>query len=146
MRLLLDVGARPDRPRMAGGTSAFMLALYAGRFDVARLLLDRGADLRLGSDPGWTALFDLVVAAEVGASHQAETPELAAERPRRGVPVTAQVVPVRTTALMLSALKGHQPLVELLLAHGALVSLANQRGETALTFAERKGMQRSRGC
>ena len=54
---LLDAGAKIDTPSGGDGTSALLLAVINGQFDLAAVLLDRGADPSLASDNGVTPLY-----------------------------------------------------------------------------------------
>ncbi|NIP57649.1 MAG: hypothetical protein GWM92_05525 [Gemmatimonadetes bacterium] len=54
---LLDGGADIDRGSAGDGTSPLLIATINGHFDLARLLLERGADPTLASEAGATPLF-----------------------------------------------------------------------------------------
>lgn len=54
-------------------------------------------------------------------------------------PVNAQRVTDLTTMLMLASSQGNEPLVKLLLAHGAALDVQNDAGFTALMFAAVEG-------
>lgn len=140
VRILLDGGAHPDKPLDSSGGSPLLSALGMAHFDVAQLLLARGANARQTTDGGMTALHELAMAA-TGAQASAEQQQLdlAKELIRQGVAVNAQVSVPRTTALMFAALRGNKNLVSLLLSNGADANLSNARGETALSFAQKKG-------
>ena len=60
VRALLDAGAAPDCPALCGGAeegfTALMFAAAAGRSSVVDLLLERGADARVRSKRGYSAL------------------------------------------------------------------------------------------
>ena len=57
-RLRLDKGAAPDMPRLAHGVTPLVMAVRFRRADLARLLLERGANVGaevLGETPLYTA-------------------------------------------------------------------------------------------
>lgn len=54
---LLEGGAAIDRVGAGDGTSPLLIATINGHFDLARILLERGADPTLASDAGATPLF-----------------------------------------------------------------------------------------
>lgn len=140
--ILLDGGADPDRPFAAGGSTPLFNALGAGHFDVAKLLLARGANPLHKTDGGLTALHELAIANLRGNASSKQL-EMASELIFRGAPVNSQMDIQRTTPLMMAALRGNVALVDLLLRSGADAKLANAKGETAVTFANRRGHRES---
>jgi ankyrin repeat protein len=138
VEILLDGGADPDRPKDSAGGTPLLMALGQSHFDVARLLIDRGADVRVETRFNNTALIELANSLPSPALH-AEQLDLAQVLVSRGVPLDARLAGPRTTALMLAAIRGNKDLVQLLLKLGADPGLADNKGQTALTFALKKG-------
>ena len=106
--------------------SPLMLAALKGQLELARKLVERGADV---NKPGWTPLhyastnghlqiMDLLL--ENHAYIDAESPN-------------------RTTPLMMAAQYGTPAAVKLLLEAGADATLRNQLGLTAIDFANKAG-------
>ena len=80
---LLDSGVSPDAVEnagMDGANSALMIAAANNRLDIARLLLDRGADVNLHDYTGRSALYEAVAE---------EHPEMTRLLVRRGADVNA---------------------------------------------------------
>jgi hypothetical protein len=61
VRMLLDAGANPNSRRPGDGRSPLHLAGNRGSLVLTRLLLERGADVRITDDNGFTALTQVVV-------------------------------------------------------------------------------------
>jgi uncharacterized protein len=138
VEILLDGGAHPDRPADSLGGTPLMMALDQGRFDVARLLIDRGADVRAATDGNMTTLIELA-GASPPPELRAQQLELAQALVDGGVAVDARLARPRTTALMMASIRGNAQLVQLLLHLGADPRLEDSKGQTALTFALKKG-------
>jgi ankyrin repeat protein len=90
------------------------------------------------SDWGYTALLELSVVS-VPPDQHAEQLDLARTLIHMGVPVDAQLTGARSTALIMAAVRGDKEFVQLLLKNGADARLQNSRGETASSWAQRKG-------
>lgn len=138
VEILLDGGADPDRPKDSIGGTALLMALDQAHFDIARLLIDRGADARAATAGNMTSLIKLA-GASPAPGLQAEQLDLAEMIVNRGVPVDARLAGPHTTALMMAAIRGNTGLVQLLLRLGADPGLADSKGQTALAFALKKG-------
>ena len=138
VQILLDGGADPNLPRDSMGGTPLLMALDLARFDVARLLIARGADIRVATDGNVTSLMELADALPPPALH-AEQLALAEMLVNSGVSIDALRVGPRTTALMMAAIHGNTYLVRLLLKLGANPSLEDNKAQTALTFALKKG-------
>ena len=110
--------------------SALMLAAIAGKLDVCQRLLAMGADV---NKTGWTPLHYAASGGHVQIVKMllAHSAYIDAESPNQ------------TTPLMMAAMYGNPQTVELLLAEGADASLKNQKGMTALDFADAAGKQAS---
>ena len=138
VEILLDGGADPDRPRDSIGGTPLLTVLGMGRFDVARVLIERGADVLAVTDGNMTSLIELAGSSPPPAL-LAQQLDLAEMLVKRGVPVDARLGVPRTTALMMAAIRGNRELAQLLLRLGADPRLVDSKGQTALTFALKKG-------
>lgn len=137
--LLMDGGARADQLRSADGATPLLHALAAARFDVAKLLLSRGADARSATDAGTTSLHELALATiRKGSAEQAQQLLIAQDLILRGVPLQSQSGANRTTPLMMAAVAGNYELVALLLDKGADPNMKNTRGDTASGMARKR--------
>jgi ankyrin repeat protein len=138
--LLLSGGADANRPRDSRGGTPLHTALSAGRLAVAQRLLQRGADPLVVTDSGLTSLHELTLAPSVRVSADSKLQlDIAHELVARGVDVNARAMVHRTTALMLAALQGNTPLVELLIQAKADPNIQDAKGKTAMTFAQSRG-------
>jgi ankyrin repeat protein len=140
VQLLLDAGANANSPRDPNGGTALHTAIAFARWDVASLLLDRGADARLLTEGGTSVLHEMAIGApptdDAGRMQQLG---IAREILQRGVAVDGRSGVHQTTPLMLAAVSGNRELLTLLLQHGADPRLTNAKGESALSYARRKG-------
>jgi ankyrin repeat protein len=114
--------------RARNGDTALMMAAYKGRYDVAKALLDKGAE---PNQTGWAALH---YAAAVGNNQIVQllldhSAYIDAESPNQ------------TTPIMMAARGGHILTVKLLLDEGADLTLKNGAGMTALDFARAGGFK-----
>lgn len=114
--------------RARNGDTALMMAAYKGRYDVAKVLLDKGAE---PNQTGWAALH---YAAAVGNNQIVQllldhSAYIDAESPNQ------------TTPIMMAARGGHILTVKLLLDEGADLTLKNGAGMTALDFARAGGFK-----
>jgi ankyrin repeat protein len=139
VQILLDGGALPDRPTDSAGGTPLLTALGMGQWEVARLLLARGADAQAATEDRMTSLIELSGAYPSPPARRGEQAALAADLIDRGVGVDDQSIGSRTSALMMAAIRGNKELVQLLLRRGADPRLADRKGRTALDFASKKG-------
>ncbi len=138
VEILLDGGADPDRPADSAGGTPLLMVLGLGQLEVARLLIARGADVRATTDGNMTSLIELA-SSSPPPGLRAEQVDLAQALIDRGVPIDARLSGPRTTALMMASIRGNKPLVQLLLQRGADPALKDNKGQTALSFALKKG-------
>lgn len=127
--LLRSKGLRAE-VRTAKDESPLMLASMAGMLDVCKRLIALDADV---NKTGWTPLHYAASGGHVAVvklllSHSAY---IDAESPNK------------TTPLMMAAMYGNPQTVELLLTEGADASLKNQKGMSALDFADAADNQAS---
>ena len=161
VRLLLEHGADLQATNQRG-SSALRNAVRAGELETAKLLLDRGA--RLDADA--TGSSDLSIAAGQGdqemvgllLAHGADpnydkgrsalTAALLAQKPQivrrlieAGAQLDRRLDPGDVPPLVLSAYSevGNREIAELMISQGVDVSVANERGETVLTWARKRG-------
>jgi uncharacterized protein len=147
------------------GASALVIALLNRNWDSAKLLIEAGADVNLWDIFGQTPLYVAVDMNTLPEGRRVEIPSmdrvLGIEiiqvlldrgananaqlklRPKyRNIPYDRYHDPMLvwgTTPLLRAAKAGDAPVVKLLLAHGALVNLANSQGVTPLMAAAGDG-------
>jgi ankyrin repeat protein len=131
-RLLLERGVDVNARDKDNWTSLHEAALK-GRVEVAQVLLDHGANAKLETDEGETALH-LVSRGEYDSQEQGVgTARLLLER---GVDVNARRKD-GWTSLHWAAFKGRLEVAQVLLDHGANANMETKRGETALHIVSR---------
>ena len=132
------------------GATAFLLAAASGSVDIMRILVDKGADFRLGTtedpkaDPGLTIgkTTPLMGAAGLGrVLGEILTPDKASVEAAKyilelgGTDVNA-VDTLGQTALHYAAYNRRDQMVQFLIDHGAQLEVKNVYGETPLWLAE----------
>jgi len=129
---LLGRGANVNMRK--GGWTVLMFAAREGHAEIAKILLDNGADVNASGKEGWEwgGATALIIAAEKGHT------EIIKIFLARGAKVNGKNNH-GNTALMYAAEFGHPEVVKLLLASGADVTPKDKDGETALVTATRKG-------
>jgi len=129
VQILLELGVSPNGRERLLGSTALMIACLAGQVEIARDLLDHGADLELRDNDGRTALMEACMAGhkdsvlmlvEKGANVHAES--------RHG-----------TTPLLAASVSGQPEVVRIILERGADVNAANRYGKTPLAEATASG-------
>jgi ankyrin repeat protein len=128
--LLLDAGAELNPP---DGISPLCAAAFAGDLETIKLLLDRGANVNLRSSMAGSALNMALISGQSAAAH------LLIER--GADPTIKSLRGSSTTAMIFSAYDDHcdPSLARLLIERGADVNVANDYGETALSYALKRG-------
>jgi ankyrin repeat protein len=154
VRALVDSGANVNETA-ANGLSVLVLAIINAHYELAGVLLDRGADPNAAGQ-GWTALHQVVTTPRLSYGrfpHPSQTGrmsplELARKLIERGADVNARMtVPTmgdgyRTrlnrldaTPLLLAAKGAYPQMMQLLLEHGADARAKTAEGTTALMLA-----------
>ena len=126
VRQLLKAGAKPG----GGPVTALTEAIRAQATDVARILLDAGAD---PAQPGRSGKSPLVLSVQDGNEILVD---LLLDK---GAPINARLVKDGTTALMWAANRGDKRMVELLMERGADLSIKAKDGWTAGEAARMAG-------
>jgi ankyrin repeat protein len=107
------------------GMTALMSASGAGHIDIAKLLIDKGADVNVKSNDGWTALIDASVNGHVNVV------KLLIDK---GVDVNANR-DIGTTALVSASGAGHIDVVKLLIDKGVDVNAKSNDGWKVIMYA-----------
>jgi len=121
----ITAGTNLDASDQDDGYTALMEATVNNCTEMARLLIDAGADVDLVDQNGWTALI---------YSARYNSPEIARLLIDAGADVDL-VTQDGSTALMFAAVSNRPEIARLLIAAGANVDLVNQNGSTALIYA-----------
>ena len=108
-------------------------AVSQNQVDCAKQLIASGADVNLADHAGWSPL---IHAAYFGSGN-----ELLSLLVDKGANLNAQNNR-GLTALYLASAAGHEPQVQLLLAHGADPAIATQSGYTPVKVAQLRGLSR----
>jgi ankyrin repeat protein len=122
-RLLMNSPDINLEAKARNGDTALMIAAYKNNKEAAQALLARNVQV---NRPGWTALH---YAASAGAD------DIVRMLLEKHAYIDAES-PNKTTPIMMAAWAGHIWTVKLLLDEGADASLKNERGMTAIDFAE----------
>ncbi len=140
VRRLLDAGAHPDRPKSPGSTLTPLMLVVGGRgYDIALLLLSRGADPRaIDKTNGQTLLHELAFGPRAIADRSEEL-EIAQIVRKAGISVNARNA-IRMTPIYLAVRNVDQSLVAWLLYQGADPKLKDHEGRDAFSAArDREG-------
>ena len=128
-RLLHEEEADVNARDMGNGMTVLMWAVYQGHADVAKLLINKGADINAKLDGGKTVL--------MFAAHRGR-PSIGKLLIEKGADVNAKSK-YGSTALITAAANGHLDVVELLIEKGADVNVNAGNGATALKLAQQAG-------
>lgn len=121
--------------RSKAGETPLMIAAIKGRLDLARRLIERGAEV---NKPGWTPL-------HYAATHAGPVaPDMTRLLLEHHAYIDAES-PNGSTPLMMAAHYGNTTVVKLLLEEGADPLLKNQIGLTAIDFAHRANRAEAAG-
>jgi ankyrin repeat protein len=118
-----------------GGATALIEAVTYGHFDIALLLIERGADVKATTSSAWTPLHFV-------ASHGPES--LAKEIVAREANVNASA-DLGLTPLMIAARRGRFPMVKFLIGAGADINPRDSTAATALLHAAKGDQDESGG-
>jgi len=154
VKTLLDSGANVNDEKPGDGTTVLLLAVLNRHYELASILLDRGADPNKG--PGYTALQQLVWTRRLNAKFGPLNPEptgavdsltLAKKMIDKGVKVNTQATKsfgdgyrnrfnrVGATAFLQAAKVADLPMMKLLIASGADPNIKNADEDTPLMVA-----------
>jgi ankyrin repeat protein len=130
VKLLLSTKADPNAKETQQGQTALMRAIAGKHADVARTLIDHGADVRARSKSGFTAL--------LFASQQGDVAS-ARVLLEAGADVN-EATPKNGTALVVAAASGWEEFAIFLLENGANPNAADAYGVTPLHYAVPRGI------
>jgi ankyrin repeat protein len=125
---LLTQGANPDADRQVG-YSALSYAVLHGKLDVAKLLIDFGADINKRNNDGSTPLM-------MAGFLRGNPRQISEFLLNRGADIDA-VNKDGCTALMIAIHNYHFPKAELLVERGADIRIRNRLGKTAYDLIKR---------
>ncbi|XP_051237869.1 ankyrin repeat, SAM and basic leucine zipper domain-containing protein 1 [Dicentrarchus labrax] len=131
---LLDNGMDVET-RLGFEWTPLMCAVSVANYDLAKLLLDRGASANFSKDH-WTVLM-ACLSASTSEDKIARCVELLLSRNADPNMVDRS----QTTCLMLAARDGHCKLINLLVSHGAEINVQDSNGCTALSVAVQYGRE-----
>jgi ankyrin repeat protein len=136
--------------------TALMLAIEQKHLEVARVLIEHGANVRARSKVGYTPLLfatqqgdlpmvEMLIAAGADVNESTPPPTLASGFDSynlvvRPMPTRPNAPPGGTTPLMMAAASGHERVALYLLEHGADAKAADMNGTTALHYAPLKAL------
>lgn len=161
-KLLVEAGAKLDSTDKEQGQNALMWAVAQKHADVAKVLLDKGADFKARSKGGFSPL---MFAARVGDIESARVLLAAGADVNEAMPFVKKAEIPRypppppsdkaddgpapgtgtMTPLIMAAASGHEALAQFLLEKGANPNAKDEFGATALHYAMSQGMAHLNG-
>jgi len=139
VRMLLDAGARTDRPLDSGGDTPLFAALSSGHYGAAELLLARGANPLHVGDFGATALHRMSMApVPTNDAGRAQQHRWADHLLALGLEVDVRL-DRGATPLMLATAMRNRELAGFLLARGADPNAQDNRGSSPVSLARKRG-------
>lgn len=124
VRRLLDSGTSPNT--VAYDAPALMWAIWGEHYYVAKLLIDRGADVNLPDTEGYTCLM---------AACSTQNMRIAKLLLDRGADINAVDLTYGTSALQAACEAGQEPVVDLLIERGADIKHIDKYGGNCLEEA-----------
>ncbi|KAG5273820.1 hypothetical protein AALO_G00155910 [Alosa alosa] len=131
---LLDNGVEVDT-RLGFEWTPLMCAVHAGNYDMAKLLLDRGASANFSRD-----LYTVLMAACTASVSEGKIVKCVELLLSRNADPNASNKS-RMTSLMMATREGHSQVINLLVSHGAEINSQDESGNTALTIAVQYGRE-----
>jgi len=122
--ILLEIGVNCLELTREGWTPMAM-AVVSGKCDILKMLLEKGAD-RMTEAQKVACLAQAAGRGKLSAMHTLF---------ERGLPLDMPLLGQRRNALHIAALNGHEEMVKFLLRRGALTTVPDIRGATALSLA-----------
>ncbi|XP_041853243.1 ankyrin repeat, SAM and basic leucine zipper domain-containing protein 1 [Melanotaenia boesemani] len=136
VKLLLDSGIDVET-RLAFEWTSLMYAVSVANYDLAKLLLDRGANANFSKDC-WTIL---MASCTASASEDKIARCVEFLLTRSADPNMADRS--QMTCLMLAARDGYSKIINLLVSHGAEINAQDNKGYTALSIAVQYGREKA---
>lgn len=135
VRRLIKEGVDVNK-RTGSGETALMLAVWDNRIEVARILIEHGADVNAIEPKGDIEVTALMIAARYG---RIKMMRLLIEH---GADVNAKSLEHGYTVLQRAVRNGQTEAVKLLIEHGADVNARNGVGLTAMYYARNEAMKK----
>jgi ankyrin repeat protein len=127
---ILKIHGNKINRAVAFQSSALMMASFAGKKEIVKLLLDAKANVHSSKDGGWNAL--------MGASDEGYL-EIVKMLVNKGADVNAKTAYYKRTVLMRSIYHNQTKVVEYLIDKGADVNAVDRFGITPMHFAAQQG-------
>ncbi len=137
MRRLIDADPKVVNAQLPTGATALLWACIRGQVEVARLLVERGADVDIPQGDGWSPLHAAVTDGN-DAAHVELTRLLLDHKAKIGITNVNGLTP-----LHVAAQKGNTSTMQLLLDRGADIHVKDKKGLTPLALALQEGQPAS---